>query len=325
MKHSFIKIVASATLAVITLSGCYFFPEEEKLLDPPVISPDAVAYSTFTARLKTIENITSCTGYVRSEREEECFFTDHTGQLKTIYVRPGDSVTEGDTIAEMNIGELEYLIEIQELKVKAAQLKYSSSGSRADELELGIEQNTLDMYRAEYNGSKLTAPMSGTVSYVYRADPGTQIDPYKVIVKIADPDSLHIEAEWSGDKDAFSVGDKVTITVDGADYGGKITYTPRTAAEDGSEDTKRLCAEFTGETPAFGYIGKIADIHKVNEISENAVVIPKTLIKTDGDRQYVNIFEDGEKKERDVTVGITNGTEAEIIGGLSVGEAVVIR
>lgn len=325
MRSSCLKVLAAAVTAVFVLSGCYFFPEEEKLLDPPVISPDAVAYSTFTARLKTIENVASCTGYVRSQREEECFFTDHTGQLKTVFVRPGDSVTEGDPIAEMNIGELEYLIEIQELKVQAARLRYSSSGSRADELDLGIEQNTLDMYLAEYNGSKLTAPMSGTVSYVYRADPGTEIDPYRVVAKIADPDSLHIEAEWSGDKDTFSVGDKVSLVVDGESYDGIITYTPRTAADEGSDDTKRLCAEFTGDKPAFGYIGKVADIRKVCEMSENAVVIPKTLVKTDGDRRYVIIFEDGEKKERDVTVGITNGTEAEILSGLSAGESVVIR
>ena len=320
-----IKTTAALIAVIMTVSGCYFFPDEEKLLDPPVISPDTVAYSTYAPRIKYIENTTVCTGYVRSQREEECYFTDHTGQLKSIYVRPGDSVKEGDIIAEMNIGELEYLVEIQELKVQAAQLRYNSTGSAADRLDLEIEQNTLEMYKAEYNGSKVISPMDGLVSYVYKLDPGAAIDPYKVVAKIADPDALFVSADYSGDKDDYAVGDSVTLVVDGIGYDGVITYTPRTAAEEGADNTRLLCAEFTGDTPAFGYIGKTADIRKVNESAENAVVIPKSMIKKDGDRQYVNIFENGEKKERDVVTGITNGTEAQILSGLTTDDAVIIR
>lgn len=318
--------IAAAFLASsLTLSGCFFFPEEEKLLDPPVIAPDEVAYSTYTARLKTIENISAATGYVRSATEKECFFTEYTGQIKNIYVRAGDDVREGDLVAEMNVDELEYLLRIQELKVQAAQLRYSSSGAQSDKLDLEIEQSTLEMYRARYNGAKIYAPVSGRVSFVYRADPGTEIDPYRVVARIADPEHFYASADYSGDKDAFSVGDDVTIVVDGKNYAGKVTYTPRKAAEDGAENQNLLQAEFVGEAPAFGYLGKIADIKKVSERSENAVVIPKTLIKTDGDRTYVQVYENGEKTERDVVTGITNATEAEIISGLSAGESVIIR
>ena len=150
------RLIAGAAVlaAVMSMSGCYFFPDEEKLLDPPVIAPDAVAYSTYTARLKTIESISSASGYVKSMTERECYFTDYTGQIKTIYARAGDFVQEGDLIAEMNVGELEYLLEIQKLKVQAAQLRYSSGGSQSDKLDLEIEQGTLDMYQAQYDGAR---------------------------------------------------------------------------------------------------------------------------------------------------------------------------
>lgn len=324
-KHSYLKAAAAVTTAVTILSGCYFFPDEEKLLDPPVIAPDAVAYSTYTAREKTIESICATAGYVRSETEKECYFTAYTGQIKNIYVRAGDDIKEGDLVAEMNVGELDYLLEIQELKVKAAKLRYASSGSQADKLDLEIEQSTLDMYRARYDGARIYAPASGKVSYVFRADPGTEMDPYRVIARIADPSSLFVSADYTGDKDAFTVGDEVTIIVDGIEYDGVITYTPRKAIEDGAENKQILQAEFTDEKPAFGYLGKIADIRKVTARSENAVVIPKTLIKNDGDRKYVQIYENGEKTERDIETGIVNATEAEIISGLSAGEAVIVR
>ncbi len=321
------KLAAAAALLTITsvISGCFFFPEEEKLLDPPVITPDKVAYSTYTAKQKTIESVYSATGYIRSATEAECFFTDYTGQLKNIYVRAGDTVKEGDLIAEMNVGELEYLLEIQELKVQAAKLRYSSSGSQADKLDLEIEQSTLDMYRAQEKGAKIYAPAGGRVSYVMKANPGDTVDPYRVIARIADPDDLYATADYSGGKDSFAVGDEVTLTIDGTPYRGAVTYTPRKAAEDGAENQNLLCASFSDQLPAFGYLGKTVDIKKVAAKSENAVVIPKTLIKTDGDRKYVMIYADGEKTERDIEIGITNASEAEIISGLKAGDAVIIR
>ncbi len=326
MKRSrLLTIAAALTAAVIPLSGCYFFPDEEKLLDPPTISADDVAYSTFTARTKTIENAVNVTGYVSSRVEKECYFTAYTGRIKNVYVRAGDMVEEGDLIAEMNVGELEYELQIQELKVKAAKLKYNSTLSEADRLQLEIEQSTLEMYQAQYDGAKIYAPISGQVSYVYRINPGTEFDPYKVIAKIVDPNKLYISAKYDGDDKTFVKGDKVTLTVDGDNYEGVISYTPKDAKADGAEEKTTLYADFSGSMPTVAYLGSIADIKKVISVSEKAVVIPRMLIKTDGDRTFVQVYENGEKTDRDITVGITNATEAEILSGLSVGEQVIIK
>lgn len=324
IKKRLISGLAVLTAAVTMMSGCYFFPEEEKLLDPPTIAPDEVAYSTFTARNKTIESATNLTGYVRSRTEKECYFTGYTGRIKNVYVRAGDMVEEGDLIAEMNVGELEYELEIQDYKVQAARLRYNSTGAEADRLQLEIEQSTLEMYQAEYAGAKIYAPMSGQVSYVYKINPGTEFDPYKVIARIVDPGDLYVAASCDDDR-LFAVGDKVTVTVDSYVYDATVSYTPKEAKADGASDTKALYAEFDSASPTFAYLGSLADIKKIKAVSENAVVIPKNLIKTDGDRSYVQIYENGEKIDRDVTVGITNATEAEILSGLSAGEAVIIR
>jgi hypothetical protein len=121
------------------------------------------------------------------------------------------------------------------------------------------------------------------------------------------------------------VGDKVTVTVEKDVYEGTVSYTPKEARADGADDTKVLHVDFNGTPPSFAFLGSLADIKKVKSVAENAVVIPKNLIKTDGDRTYVQVYENGEKKDRDVTVGITNATEAEIVSGLAAGEAVIIR
>lgn len=328
--YYYMKKLKAAALALslslmISGSGCYFFPKEEELLDPPTIAPDEVTYSTYTAKRKTLESAVIVTGYVRSRTEKSCYFTDYTGRVKTVYVRAGDFVTEGDLIAEMNTGELEYLLEIQKLKVQAAKLQYNSTGSQADKLQLDIETETLNMYQAEYNGSKIYAPMSGQVSYVLGINPGTEIDPYKIIAKIVDPEDLYIEASYTGDINTFDLGDKVTVTVGGEEYKAELSYTPREAKADAAEDPNALYAEFTDNRPTFAYLGSLADIKKIKSVSENAIVIPKTLVKTDGDRTFVQVYKDGEKIEKDITTGIYNATEIEVISGLDEGDEVIIR
>ena len=69
MKKTVLRAAAIAAVLAMagSASGCYFFPEEEKLLDPPVLKVEDVTYSTYKAVKKTIINKASATGYCVSE------------------------------------------------------------------------------------------------------------------------------------------------------------------------------------------------------------------------------------------------------------------
>ncbi len=320
-----VAAVISAAMVMGSFSGCYFFPAEEELLEAPTIKVEDVTYSTYTAKKKTISSTTIVTGYLSSKTEKECYFTDYTGQLKNIYVRPGDMVEEGQLLAEMNTGTLEYELEIQRLRVQLAQLNYNSSGSAADRLQLEIEQNTLAEYQAEYDGSKIYAPISGQVSYVDGVNPGTEVNPYRVLVRIVDPDDLYVLATVTESK-AYTLGDKVTVTIGDDSYDAEITRTPKEEKAEGDEVTNTIHADFTGSSkPTFAFLGSLSDVTKVNSVSENAIVIPKHLVKTDDTHSYVQILVDGEKQEVTVTTGISNATEIEITSGLNEGDQVVVK
>ena len=51
MKH---KIIMSAALIISMtgMTGCFFFPAEEELLEPPTVAIEDIAYSTYTAKQK---------------------------------------------------------------------------------------------------------------------------------------------------------------------------------------------------------------------------------------------------------------------------------
>ena len=259
-----------------------------------------------------------------SEVQQDCSFTERDGTLKTIYVRAGDTVKKGDLIAEYNTGDLEYEIRTQELKVQQAQNTYNSSGAENDSLQLEIEKNTLAQYQNEYDGSKLYAPCDGLVSFAERLNAGTKVQSYKVIATIIDPDKIYIKAAVSDDK-KFTKGQEVTITIENEDYKGTIVKTPTEAKEQGDEDTSSIYAEFKGTVPSFTKVGTVADISYIKEQAENAIVIPKYLVKTLSGKNYVQVYKDGVKKEVDVETGISNATEIQITSGLSEGDEVVVK
>ena len=91
-------------------------------------------------------------------------------------------------------------------------------------------------------------------------------------------------------------------------------------------DTESVLCEFTGGLPSILTVGQLADITAVYETHENAVVISKNLVRSDGDRKYVFILDENDsKREVEIVTGIENATEVEIVSGLNAGDKVVVR
>lgn len=331
MNNKIIKIITAAAVT-LSLTGCYFFPAEEALLEPPTVPIEEVAYSTYTAKLKDIADQTMAAGYVASKSEFNEGFTESGGMLKKIHVVPGQFVEKGDLLAELDTGNLEYLYEQQKLIVEKARLRYASTGNSTDKLDYEMEQNTLAEYERQMAVSHIYAGMSGQICFIQDMKPGETVTAYKTIIKIIDPTKLFIKYT-SNNLRAFPLNQEVTITVDGMDYTGYVSKTPSDVVaglydeyEELATDTKSIFCEFKGDIPGYLTVGKLADITAVYEVHKDAVVISKNLIKTDGDRNYVIILDENDaKKEVDVTIGITNATEAEILTGLKAGDRVVVR
>lgn len=317
-----LAIIAAVTAT--SMSGCYFFPDEEKLLDPPTVKIEDVTYSTYTAKTKTIADQTIVSGYVTSKTESYSYFTESGGVMKTIYVRAGEFVEAGDLLAELDTGDLDYRLEQQKLIVQRAQLYYNQSGSATDRLTLEMEQSTLTEYQREFDASHIYAKISGQVGFVESINAGAPVTPYKVIVKIIDPENLYVKYTSNTLKD-FPLGKDVTIAIGENTYPGVVSKTPAEAIANGEEDTSSVWIDFTEGIPGFASVGTLADVTAVYTVHENAVVIPKTLIKSIDDRTYVQLLVNDEKVEVDVTTGIENATEIEVLTGINAGDKVVVR
>ena len=324
---------ALSVFAFLNLTGCYLLPQEEQPLSAPELTVEALTYDTQEVELSTIERWETGTGTFVSRYSESYAFED-TGILKEIYVKSGQTVKQGDILAELDTEAIDEQIEYQEYVTEKARLNYlnaSQNGwsynSQIAKLDYDYQNGLLEDLYAQKTQSALYAGFDGIVTYASSTAPGDAVAEGKVLVSIADQTKLELQYEPANLKDLY-IGMEVSILLRNSDvhFTGTITQTPADVPADaGEEDQNCVYISFEDadleEIPA---IGSSAYVEVLLERKENVIVISAKNLYSTNDRYYVRVLVNEIPEERDVTVGISNGTEIEITGGLEVGEKLVV-
>ncbi len=343
-----IMLIAAAVTALYSLSGCYFLPEEEEVYDAPVVKASEVSYTTTTATKKDIVKDIKTAGTIASGTENNVRFTEYGGNIKNVYVSAGDSVSEGDLIAEIETLELDGEIEIKELELYREQLEYeiavekneSETVKAKEQLDVQLMQNELDKLYAEKEASKIYASVSGTVSYVKTLSPGDWINAGETVATIIDITDLYIKISPNNDTSEFLIGRPIKIRYEGEYYDGEITrnksgklWDESTQAakvdENGEfvlgEESEDIIVAFKGSVPESSAVGNIADTVLVLDERHDVIVISANLIKTVNGQDVVYLFKDNERVQVPIVQGLKSGSLVEITSGLEEGDEIIIR
>ncbi len=329
--------VWAAVLAVFpALTGC-LFPREEEPLAPPLIRPAEVSYQTVPAVRATIEQTVVVTGHVTYRTQSAVAFERTGGRLGRIAVEFGQRVREGDLLAELRNDGVQVQVREREIALRKAVLHHERARARdADRFEqelaaLDVELAALhvEVARRDLLGTELRAPMDGIVTYTLPASPGDHLDPFVTVVRLADPDELVVEYRGA-EAGRFELGVAVDLTL-GAEqvqHRGRVIETPssmppaRLTQEPASRDRVRI--RMLEPLPEL-YIGQSVRVVLTEERREDVVVIPRNLVRSYLDADYVYVLANGDKLERAVEVGLVTASEVEIVRGLDAGEQVVVR
>ncbi|KNY25627.1 efflux transporter, RND family, MFP subunit [Pseudobacteroides cellulosolvens ATCC 35603 = DSM 2933] len=255
--------------------------------------------------------------------------------MKKVYVKSGDIVKKGDLLAEIDPGEIENQIKLQEINLKKAQIVYNEklksegnavqnnkNGKQMAALDLEAERLKLNGLRSDYEKTKLYAPIDGTVDYVLSLNEGQFIDAYKTLIRIADTTNLQLQ--YSEDKIfSFQSGMKVEVTIGIKTYDGEVVRTPSDLPADADEDSKKSIRISVKNMPQDVKIGEKALITLRLDKKENAIVLPKNLIHNLGSRNFVQVLANGIREECDVELGLETDTEVEIVKGLAEGDKII--
>lgn len=113
----------SILLASSLLTGCsFFFPVEEESLKPPtIVEPTEIEYATTTVKRDSIEETYEGICEVASKTQYSLRFKDRSGRLSIVNNLMGSEVKKGDIIAQVNVEDIKYDLELARIDLEALQ------------------------------------------------------------------------------------------------------------------------------------------------------------------------------------------------------------
>jgi len=327
------------TLLPISLSGCSFLPKEEQTLAPPLVEPAKLDYEVAKVKKGGIIRRVSGTGTLIPIHHLDLSYSKDGGRLKKINVAEGALVKKGQTLVEIETGNLNFDIEQAQIDLKKAEIKLNQlKAQNADDYSMEIGQLDVDslelrlqQLNKQLSESKITSPISGIVTYVNQIKQGEVVPAYQSIIQVAETSTLQLQYTAINAKDISDVklGMEVNATLKGQSVKGKVVQTP----SDVPPDVLQKDPEVYGKSllislptlPKAATVGEMADIEIITAKKENTLIIPKNGLRTLMGSNYVQVLVNNTKREIDIEPGIISSTEVEVMKGLKEGDKVILK
>ena len=207
----------------------------------------------------------------------------------------------------------------------------------ADRASLAQAQQTLANLQA--TGATITSPINGTVTAV-NVEVGQQVSGSSGSsgssaassttgqIEVMDLANLQIAGEAS-ETDISKLKMDQSATISATALGsetvvGKVCQLSVVGSQISGVTSFGVTVCISGTNPAL-LVGMSATAAVVTDRADNAVLVPSLAVKTVGGQQVVSVLGADGKTETNVpvTVGISNGSETQIVSGLSDGATVV--
>jgi RND family efflux transporter MFP subunit len=266
-----------------------------------------------------------------------------TGTVTEVLVSEGGNVTKDEVLARLDAPSLESSVDMAELQVeiaeeqvKAARAQYEASSTDITEAnweiaKFNLKIAKLNLESAELNLDKavIAAPFDGVVADITITE-GEEIS----TAALATPAITLVdtsEIEMQGYIDELDValvklGQETNITLDALpdqEVTGSVTFiSPMGTVRAGIVS---YATTITLENPVAELkdgMGATAEV--VVERRDNVLLIPNTVIQGTLQNPMVVVLVDGKQEQRLITLGLSDGTNTEVLSGLAEGEKVVV-
>ena len=323
----------------ITMSSCGILPQEQ-IVPPPILQVGEPTYITEEIQLKSISTSVSKVGSVYSSAIHNLSFEKRGGYITEIHVRYRQKVKKGDILISIETTDLEKQIAEQEIHVQLAQIDYDeilknswqgkeSAAVKKSQLYLDLATMRLTELQEALEESVLRAPIDGIVTYFRSTAVGDFVEARENIVTVSDETEKTIVIIASSPQDLvdFRVGMPVDIEWNKEIFKGIVSSAPSDAPDDAFKaSTPHVIVDFSDLKDAEALdIGEPLRVIYNTESREDVVVISNNAVTVYGSYAYVQVLENGVRRERTVERGISNAIEVEIVKGLEPGDLLIVR
>jgi len=287
----------------------------------------------------TIKSEVFATGKIESESQSSLNFAV-SGRVVFVSVKEGDYVKKGQVIASLDREKFEIALRQAQQDVVAADAKLEKvyddlPDNRIESFQDKINRTAAEAVKnqafdavklAERNlkDATLTSPIGGTIIEL-NVKHGEEILATETAAKVADTASIHFISEIDEtDIGSISEGQNALIHLDAYPDGEINSKVQKISSFGTTTETQATVFEVELALPPDDkfIIGMNGDIQITTEEKENVLSIPVEALVMENS---IWVSENGQYIEKEVEVGIQNDSQAEIIGGIEDGEAVVIE
>ncbi len=251
------------------------------------------------------------------------------GTLGKVYAEVGKTVKKGTTVATMVLdgGSMQ--------AVSKSNYNYAKKAyQRAVKLhkEGAVSQEQVEGARAQYEGAKIKlsqskvgdrvkAPFTGTVLEIYQSK-GKRISEKTPLVKIADLSQIKVKMQVNERAiNLYKEGQRTFIISESDTLWGTITRTA--LAANAMTHSFRVTAIFDNPDNTLNS-GMFKNIYVIVDEKTNSLKVPFEIVSFEGEKSFIYVAEGGAAVKREVVLGIRNGTEYEVVEGLSAEDMVIV-
>ncbi len=250
-----------------------------------------------------IESLISSTGSVLPKNRLEVK-PPVSGRIESILVKEGQKVAAGSILAWMSSTERAALLD-------------AARGKGEEELEY---------FQDTYKPIPLISPIDGEV-IVATTQPGQTVTTSDAVVVLSDRLIVRAQVDET-DIGKIAVGQKAVVTLDAypddkieaeVDH---IYYESKVI----NNVTMYEIDVIPQEIPQFFRSGMSAEVNFIAESRENALLLPLEAVHKEKDQSYCLVRQDSKKEllKKNVTIGITDDKNVEILFGLNADDRVIL-
>jgi len=253
------------------------------------------------------------------------------GRIEKINYKVGNVVKKGDAIVEFPLDAIALQIEQAKTAFENAEKNYLrmkallEAGETSQANFDGVETQYLVAkrnYETQKQMMSVQAPFDGTITTIL-VNEGDNVKSKDPLFTVAQLDKIKTRI-WASEKEIKLIKNGMTaiINYDNKDYTGRVTETA--LAMTPWKQAYYVDIEFANVDNKIKS-GPTIDVKILTYQNNEAIVIPRNLVKEDENGTFVCVEVNGKAAIKYITNGRSNGLDYEVSSGLNLGDNLIIK
>ncbi len=329
MKH-LIQITTISIFVAISFTGCSTEEVEKSKSLEQIQQEEGIPVTVEKISKQKFDKQLTFFGKFKGERET-IVGAMIGGRIEKINYRPGDEVKENDVIVR-------FPEDSPASQYQQAKSGYENSKKTYERIKALFEKG--EIAQAQYDGVEtqymvakrnyetmkdmlnLDAPYDGTITELMVHE-GDNVKAKTPLFTLAKLDKMQIRV-WLSDSERMQIkkGMKAIAYVDNKSFVGKVYELSLSV----NPMTQSFYADLIFDNSKREILaGTTADVKIITYENDNAIVLPRNLLKSEANKNFVFLSNGNNAKKQYVAISNENGTEYEIEAGLTEDDLLIVK